>query len=80
MAFCKLEDHLGGEAEAVVFSDVYAACREHLEADIPLFVTAKIGPSPETEEEGRRQTKLQPCISNPWPRWSAAATNPWKCW
>ena len=59
MAFCKLEDHLGGEAEAVVFSDVYAACREHLEADIPLFVTAKIGPSPETEEEGRRQTKLQ---------------------
>jgi len=59
MAFCKLEDHLGGEAEAVVFSDVYAVSREHLEGDIPLFITAKIGATEETEVEGKKQIKLQ---------------------
>ncbi|EKO39485.1 MAG: DNA-directed DNA polymerase III PolC [Solidesulfovibrio magneticus str. Maddingley MBC34] len=59
MAFCKLEDHLGGEAEAVVFSDVYAACREHLDADVPLYLTAKIGNVDQTEGEGKKLIKLQ---------------------
>jgi DNA polymerase III subunit alpha len=59
MAFCKLEDHLGGEAEAVVFSDVYALSREHLEADVPLFITAKVGATEQTEGEGKRLIKLQ---------------------
>ena len=59
MAFCKLEDHLGGEAEAVVFSDVYAACREHLDADLPLFLTAKVGAAAESDVEGKKQIKLQ---------------------
>jgi len=59
MAFCKLEDHLGGEAEVVVFSDVYAANREHLEADIPLSITAKVGASEQTEGEGKKLIKLQ---------------------
>jgi DNA polymerase-3 subunit alpha len=59
MAFCKLEDHLGGEAEVVVFSDVYAACREHLDAAIPIFLTAKIGPPAEAEGEGKKLVKLQ---------------------
>ena len=59
MAFCKLEDHLGGEAEAVVFSDVYALCREHLEADVPLFITAKVGATEQAEGEGKKCIKLQ---------------------
>jgi DNA polymerase-3 subunit alpha len=59
MAFCKLEDHLGGEAEAVVFSDCYAECREHLTGDAPLFLTAKIGASEEAQGEGKRLIKLQ---------------------
>jgi DNA polymerase-3 subunit alpha len=59
MAFCKLEDHLGGEAEAVVFSDVYAACREHLDADVPLYLTAKIGNVEQAEGEGKKIIKLQ---------------------
>jgi len=59
MAFCKLEDHLGGEAEAVVFSDVYAVSREQLAADAPLFVTAKISTPQETDDEAKQQIKLQ---------------------
>ncbi len=59
MAFCKLEDHLGGEAEVVVFSDVYAASKEHLDADVPLFITAKVGASEQTEGEGKKLVKLQ---------------------
>lgn len=59
MAFCKLEDHLGGEAEAVVFSDVYALSREQLDADTPLFITSKIGNSDQAEGEGKKIIKLQ---------------------
>ena len=59
MAFCKIEDHLGGEAEVVVFSDCYAECREHLTGDAPLFLTAKIGQSDQEEGEGKRLIKLQ---------------------
>ncbi|EFL50100.1 DNA polymerase III, alpha subunit [Solidesulfovibrio fructosivorans JJ]] len=59
MAFCKLEDHLGGEAEVVVFSDCYALCRENLAADAPLFITAKIGQTEQTEGEAKPLIKLQ---------------------
>ncbi|HCR13537.1 MAG TPA: DNA polymerase III subunit alpha [Solidesulfovibrio sp.] len=59
MAFCKLEDHLGGEAEAVVFSDCYAECRDHLAGDAPLYLTAKVGQSEQAEGEGKKLIKLQ---------------------
>ena len=59
MAFCKLEDHQGGEAEVVVFSDCYAECREYLAGDAPLFLTAKVGQSEQAEGEGKKLIKLQ---------------------
>jgi len=51
MAFAEVED-LSGSGELVLFSDVFAACREVLAAEEPMLVEAEVGRM-ETDENGQ---------------------------
>ncbi|WP_243358687.1 DNA polymerase III subunit alpha [Fundidesulfovibrio terrae] len=58
MAFCGLED-IAGDGEAIFFPEAYASCRELLEGDQPLLITAKIGKDRDAEEGGDHPVKLK---------------------
>jgi DNA polymerase-3 subunit alpha len=51
MAFAEVED-LSGSGEMVLFSDVFAACREVLAAEEPVLVEAEVGRM-ETDDNGQ---------------------------
>ena len=70
MAFCGLED-IAGDGEAIFFPEAFAKCRELLEGDQPLLLTAKIGK--EMEEAGDHPVKLKLMVQSARPLGEAVA-------
>ena len=57
MAFCGLED-IAGDGEAIFFPEAFTQCRELLEGDAPLLITAKISKEDQDAPEGQGKLKL----------------------
>ena len=70
MAFCGLED-IVGDGEAIFFPEAFAKCRDLLEGDQPLLITAKIGK--ENEEPGDHPVKLKLVVQDARPLSAAVA-------